>query len=166
MKLEGHVSILSCGEVMRRDCARWDHRRTGSRSFRPHQLRSQRRWCRNQGLSSSGSGREFRQFSTARPAVSEAGTFCERGDVRSKSMGIPGGRYRLASTLFWWYATRRGSRNAGAASIRAGVAVSGTPFSRRTLIDQPDDLLPRRVYLTGAGFRNARALLAVNYRQR
>ena len=34
------------------------------------------------------------------------------------------------------------------------------------LIDQPDDLLPRRVYLTGAGFRNARTLLAVNYRQR
>ena len=34
------------------------------------------------------------------------------------------------------------------------------------LIDQPDDLLPRRVCLTGAGFRNARTLLAVNYRQR
>lgn len=34
------------------------------------------------------------------------------------------------------------------------------------LIDQPDDLLTRRVYLTGAGFRNARTLLAVNYRQR
>jgi len=34
------------------------------------------------------------------------------------------------------------------------------------LIDQPDDLLPRRVCLTGTGFRNTRALLAVNYRQR
>ena len=34
------------------------------------------------------------------------------------------------------------------------------------MIDQPDDLLPCRVSLTGAGFRNARTLLAVSHCQR
>ena len=34
------------------------------------------------------------------------------------------------------------------------------------LVDQPDDLLPCRVCLTGAGFRNVCALFVVNYRQR
>ena len=81
-------------------------------------------------------------------------------------MGIPSSRYRLALHLVLVVCDTQGR-----AMLRRVHQSRVDRQLRRAvflahLIDQPDDLLPCRVCLTGAGFRNARALLAVNYRQR
>ena len=75
---------------------------------------------------------EFRQFSTARPAISEAGTFANAVMFDPNPWGYPAAATASHSTLFWWYVTRRDAQCC-AASIRAALTVSsGTPFSRRT----------------------------------
>ena len=81
-------------------------------------------------------------------------------------MGIPGGRYRLALHLILVVCDTQGR-----AMLRRVHQSRVDRQLRRTvftayLIDQPDDLLPRRVCLTGAGFRNARALFAISHCQR
>ena len=81
-------------------------------------------------------------------------------------MGIPGGRYRLALHLVLVVCDTQGRamlRRVHQSCVDRQLRHTVFPAY---LIDQPDDLLTRRVYLTGAGFRDARALLAVNYRQR
>ena len=81
-------------------------------------------------------------------------------------MGIPGGRYRLALHLVLVVCDTQGRtmlRRVHQSCVDRQLRHTVFPAY---LIDQPDDLLPRRVCLTGVGFRNARALLAVNYRQR
>ena len=81
-------------------------------------------------------------------------------------MGIPGGRCRLALHLILVVCDTQGRamlRRVHQSRVDRQLRRAVFPAY---LIDQPDDLLPRRVCLTGAGFRNARALFAVNYRQR
>ena len=81
-------------------------------------------------------------------------------------MGIPGGRYRLALHLILVVCDTQGRAMLRRVhQSRVDRQLRHTVFPAY-LIDQPDNLLPRRVCLTGAGFRNTRALLAVNYRQR
>ena len=81
-------------------------------------------------------------------------------------MGIPRGRYRLALHLILVVCDTQGRamlRRVHQSRVDRQLRHSVFPAH---LVDQPDDLLPRRVCLTGAGFRNARTSLAVNYRQR
>lgn len=81
-------------------------------------------------------------------------------------MGIPGGRYRLALHLILVVCDTQGRAMLRRVhQSRVDRQFRHTVFPAY-LIDQPDDLLPCRVCLTGAGFRNTRTLLAVNYRQR
>ena len=81
-------------------------------------------------------------------------------------MGIPGGRYRLALHLILVVCDTQGRAMLRRVhQSRVDRQLRHTVFTAY-LIDQPDDLLPCRICLTGAGFRNARTLLAVNYRQR
>ena len=81
-------------------------------------------------------------------------------------MGIPGGRNRLALHLILVVCDTQGrAMLCRVHQSRVDRQLRHTVFTAH-LIDQPDDLLPCRVCLTGAGFRITRALLAVNYRQR
>lgn len=81
-------------------------------------------------------------------------------------MGISGGRNRLALHLILVVCDTQGRAMLRRVhQSRVDRQLRHTVFPAY-LIDQPDDLLPCRVCLTGTGFRNARTLLAVNYRQR
>ena len=76
-------------------------------------------------------------------------------------MGIPGGRNRLALHLILVVCDTQGRAMLRRVhQSRVDRQLRHTVFPAY-LIDQLDDLLPRRVCLTGAGFRDACALFAI-----